>query len=113
MRSDLNKRILAAHGVWMNNTLVVLVFLYIGGDIAGGELKNLRVRLFSGGRVFIDDKDLMVHQEVSECLRKDGQELWYVCFPDVLEKCRDNRFDSSFQILGDGFSSRIYPIAVP
>lgn len=112
MKSDLNERVLAAHGVWMNNTLVVLVFLYTGG-IADGELKNLRVRIFSGGRVLINDKDLLVHQEISKCLRKDGQELWYVCFPDVLEKCRDNRFDSSFQILGDSFSSRIYPIAVP
>ena len=112
MKSDLNERVLAAHGVWMNNTLVVLVFLYTG-DIADGELKNLRVRIFSGGRVLINDKDLLVHQEISECLRKDSQELWYVCFPDVLDKCRDNRFDSSFQILGDSFSSRIYPIAVP
>lgn len=111
MRSDFDKRVLGGGGVWYGSDLIVLVFLYVEGIT--DDLKNLHVSIFSGGRVFVDDKDLMVHQEVSECLRKDGQELWYVCFPDVLEKCRDNRFDSSFQILGDGFSSRIYPIAVP
>jgi hypothetical protein len=112
MKGDLNERILKACGVWVNDTLVVLVFLYIG-DIVCDELENLRVRVFSGGRVLVNDKDLVVHQEISECLRKDGQELLYACFSNILNECRDNRFDNSFQILSDSFGSKIHPIAVP
>ena len=109
MRSDFDKRVLGGGGVWYGSDLIVLVFLYVEGIT--DDLKNLHVSIFSGG-VVVANVPLFCCEELSLSFREDGQEVFFALCPKILEKCKDNRYDTSFQVLNDISVSRVVPVGV-
>ena len=110
MRSDFDKRVLGRGGVWYGPDLIVLILLYVEG-VDPKEIRDLYVRISSGG-VVVADAPLFCCEELSPSFREDGQKVFFALCPRILEKCKDNRYDTSLQVLNGDSASRVMSIGV-